>query len=199
MNARNLETLADYFVERKERGEEGLPTFSVTMHDGLVRRDGLDRRTESALAASSHALVVPGDIAYNMMRMWQGALGLCSERGNISPAYVVMQPRPSIHSGFAAHWFKSKDALDLLKAYSHGITEDRLRLYPDDFLKIPVKFPPLHQQRKIADILDEADQGIATAQELLRRFENRKLGLMQRLLKPFSHTDGETAAVLEER
>jgi type I restriction enzyme, S subunit len=30
-----------------------------------------------------------GDIAYNMMRMWQGAVGIAPVDGLVSPAYVV--------------------------------------------------------------------------------------------------------------
>src|SRR5256885_13165102 len=33
-----------------------------------------------------------GDIAYNMMRMWQGALGPAPVDGLVSPAYVVVKP-----------------------------------------------------------------------------------------------------------
>jgi len=161
-------TLADYFAPRKEPGEAGLPVLSVTMNDGLVPRESLDRRMESAMEATAHSLVEPGDIAYNMMRMWQGASGLCSLRANISPAYVVMTPKANTDPSFAAHWLKSKDAIDLLWAYSHGLTEDRLRLYPDDFLMIPAVFPPLPEQRRIAAVLDTWDAAILTTDRLVK-------------------------------
>ena len=35
-----------------------------------------------------------GDIAYNMMRMWQGATGVAPLDGLISPAYVVATAAP---------------------------------------------------------------------------------------------------------
>ena len=161
-------TLADYFSPRKQPGETGLPVLSVTMNDGLVPRDSLDRRMESAMEAKAHSLVEPGDIAYNMMRMWQGASGLCHSRANISPAYVVMTPKANTDPAFAAHWLKSKDAVDLLWAYSHGLTEDRLRLYPDDFLSIPAVFPALDHQRRIASVLDTWDRAIVAADRLVK-------------------------------
>jgi hypothetical protein len=34
-----------------------------------------------------------GDIAYNMMRMWQGAVGIAPADGLVSPAYVVSRQR----------------------------------------------------------------------------------------------------------
>ncbi len=159
----STETLATYFSERKQRGRAGLPVYSVTLDAGLVPRDTLDRRMESALGDDAHALVEPGDLAYNMMRMWQGALGVADRPCLVSPAYVVMCPKPSVDVKFAAAWMKSERGLNRLWAYSHGLTDDRLRLYPDDFLAIPVAFPPLAEQRRIATILDTWDDAIAVA------------------------------------
>jgi len=78
--------LGDVFQERKERGRAGLPVMAVTMNDGLVERASLDRRMETNLEPQDHLLARKGDIAYNMMRMWQGVLlrpALCG-RGFLS-------------------------------------------------------------------------------------------------------------------
>ena len=182
-------TLADYFIPRKRPGETGLPVLSVTMNDGLVPRESLDRRTESAMEAKAHSLVEPGDIAYNMMRMWQGASGLCHIRANISPAYVVMTPKANTDPAFAAHSLKSKDAIDLLWAYSHGLTEDRLRLYPDDFLSIPTTFPALDDQRRIAAVLDTWDTALTIAERLVEAKRARIASVAHRLLAKSSSSD----------
>ncbi len=175
-------TLSDYFIERKERGRSGLPVYSVTLENGLIPREQVDRRTESALTDDAHALVECGDLAYNMMRMWQGALGYADQSCLVSPAYVVMQPLPSVDVGFAAAWMKSPRGLDRLWAYSHGITEDRLRLYADDFLAIPVSFPPLDRQRAIGRASETAAQAAREALSLAGTLRRQKRGLMQKLL-----------------
>jgi type I restriction enzyme S subunit len=95
--------LGDFFSNRQEPGQAGLPVMSVTMNDSLVFRDDLERRTESALKPEQHLLVRKGDIAYNMMRMWQGACGQATADGMVSPAYVVLAPKPGIDSRFAYH------------------------------------------------------------------------------------------------
>lgn len=159
--------LGDYFDNRQEPGRPGLPVMSVTMNDSLVLRDDLDRRTESALRPDQHLLVRKGDIAYNMMRMWQGACGLAEADGVVSPAYVVLAPKPGIDSRFAYHWFKSARMIHLFWAYSHGLTEDRLRLYFDAFCEIPVAPPPLGQQLRIAATLDGWDHAIKSAERLI--------------------------------
>lgn len=160
------DTLGNYFRVRKEKGKPGLPTLSVTMNDGLVDRSDLDRKMETNLTPEQHLNVRKGDIAYNMMRMWQGAFGRADKDGIVSPAYVVVRPRESIDTRFAAHWFKSARMIHLFWAYSYGLTEDRLRLYADDFCQIPASPPPLAEQRRIADILDAWDRAIAQADAL---------------------------------
>ena len=165
--------LSHYFTHSKRKGRAGLPLVSVTMHDGLVRRDTLDRKTDSALLDEEHLLVEPGDIAYNMMRMWQGALGLADEAANVSPAYGVMRPKNTVDPRFAKHWFKSDRGLYMLWAYSYGLTEDRLRLYPNEFLRLPVAWPDKCEQTRLADMLDEWDAAIAKAEKLAEESERR--------------------------
>ncbi|MGE4296478.1 MAG: restriction endonuclease subunit S [Desulfovibrionaceae bacterium] len=137
---------------------------------------------ETTLLPEEHSLVCKGDIAYNMMRMWQGASGRADQDGIISPAYVVLAPKQNIDSRYAAHLFKSKRMIFLFWAFSYGITGDRLRLYPKDVLKIPVTLPDLIKQRHIAAILTTWDRAIATTEALIAAKEKRKKALMQRLL-----------------
>jgi len=103
--------------------------MSVTLNDGLVGRDTLDRKTDTNLDMDEHLLIKAGDIAYNMMRMWQGASGLAKHDGVVSPAYVVLAPKNGIDPVFASYWFKSSRMVYLFWAYSYGLTNDRLRLY----------------------------------------------------------------------
>lgn len=174
-------SLGDFFSNRQEPGRAGLPVMSVTMNDSLVLRDDMERRTESALRPDQHLLVKAGDIAYNMMRMWQGACGLAKNDGIVSPAYVVLAPKPGIDSRFAYHWFKSARMIHLFWAYSHGLTEDRLRLYFDAFAEIPIAPPSLEQQRRIVTVLDAWDQAIDQTERLIAAKRRRKTALFQKL------------------
>jgi type I restriction enzyme, S subunit len=175
--------LGDYFSNRQEPGTDGLPVMSVTMNDSLVFRDDLDRRLESALRPDQHLLVKKGDIAYNMMRMWQGACGLAEADGIVSPAYVVLAPKPGIDSRFAYHWFKSARMIHLFWAYSHGLTEDRLRLYFDEFSEIPVAPPPLEKQRRISTILNSWDEAIHLAERSEAAGKARYRGELDRIMR----------------
>lgn len=158
--------MGDLFESRRERGRPGLPLLSVTMNDGLVDREDLDRKQDSALTPEEHLLVKPGDIAYNMMRMWQGAFGLAHKEGLVSPAYVVLRPKRHAVPGYFARLFRTRGMLHRFWSYSHGLTDDRLRLYFDDFAAIRVLVPSWTDQCRAAEILGCWDDAVAVAARL---------------------------------
>ena len=177
--------LGDLFENRKERGCQGLPTLSVTMNDGLVDRDEMDRKQESALSAEEHRLVKAGDIAYNTMRMWQGAFGLATVDGVVSPAYVVLKPTEKVRPEFAAYMLEAPRLKHRCWAYSYGLTEDRLRLYFDDFAKIPAWIPSLDEQGQVIETLRVWDHAIQVTAGLCATTEKQvsleRMHLVRRL------------------
>lgn len=174
--------LGKVFKSRREKGSAGLPTLSVTLNDGLVLRESLERKTDTKLSPEEHLLVRKGDLAYNMMRMWQGASGLAPFDALVSPAYVVLSPTRDIDPVFASYFFKSARMIHLFWAYSHGLTSDRLRLYFADFSIIPVVLPPIEEQRRIAGLLNAWDRALKKMDGLIENSEARKRALAGRLL-----------------
>lgn len=192
----------DAFAKGTARGEPGLPIYSVTMDRGLVPRDSLDRHMGDDAADGVNLRAEAGDVVYNMMRMWQGAVGVADRACMVSPAYVVLKPRKQTSAAFFNHWFENKRMLYKLGAYSHGLTSDRLRLYYDDFAKIPLHLPTLPEQEKIAGFLGAVDgkiSGLRQKEEGLKRF---KAGLMQKLFSQelrFTRDDGSDFPEWQER
>jgi len=175
--------LGRVFERRNARGTEGIPVFSVTQDRGLIGRDVLDRRVETKLSPEDSLLVEPGDIAYNMMRMWQGAVDVCREPCVVSPAYVVCRPRVDrASSTFMLLFFKSPIGLYKLWSYSYGLVDDRLRLYFKDFRLVPAPLPSLLEQNAIAGVLECWDNAIRNYEKKIEKKRNIKKGLMQRLL-----------------
>src|SRR6185312_11009099 len=84
--------LKELFAQSHDRGRAGLPVMSLSMGRGLVPRDRDERRVETNLGDEEHRLVRAGELAYNMMRMWQGVCSLAEEDCLVSPAYVVVRP-----------------------------------------------------------------------------------------------------------
>ncbi|MGN9500121.1 restriction endonuclease subunit S [Pseudomonas syringae pv. aptata] len=173
------------FLNRVERGNSLLPIYSVTMTDGLVPRASLARRIDDIAKASGNKTVRKGDIAYNMMRMWQGALGVAPEDCMVSPAYIVLEPK-GVNPFFFHFLLKLPQTLRILTAHSRGLTEDRLRLYYDDFAKVPLLCPSLPEQEKIADCLSSIDYLITAQGQQIDRLKAHKKGLLQQLFPLFN-------------
>jgi type I restriction enzyme S subunit len=101
-----------------------------------------------------------GDIAYNMMRMWQGAVGVAPTDGLVSPAYVVASPFSEADGRYYSYLFRTAAYMNEVNKYSRGIVTDRNRLYWDEFKQMPSIYPPPGEQRKIADVLDSYDRTV---------------------------------------
>lgn len=69
----------------------------------------------------------------------------------------------------------------LLTSYSRGLTKDRLRLYYDDFARIPLRYPSGPEQQRIADCLSSLDTRIAGHARRLDLLRRHKQGLLQQL------------------
>src|SRR6187401_369481 len=73
------------FFEVKDRNHPDEQMLSVTITRGIVPQKALlaesSKKDSSNLDKSAYKLVCPGDIAYNKMRAWQGALGASNLRG----------------------------------------------------------------------------------------------------------------------
>jgi type I restriction enzyme S subunit len=172
-----IRPLGDVFDIVKERSDASLPIYSVTLRDGMQRRDGLGRVIQSDLESEDNLFAAKNDICYNMMRMWQGASGLAPEDCHVSPAYVVCRPKEGLDPRFAAYLLKSEQALKQFIDRSQGVTSDRWRLYPEEFIKIRLTIPPLPEQKKIAEILSGIDRLILLIQNKIKKLKTTQDGL----------------------
>lgn len=183
----------ELFGNRRTRGNEKLPIYSVTLTKGVVPRDSLARQMGKDAAADSHLRAEPGDLIYNMMRMWQGAVGRTDVECMISPAYVVLAPTKDVDSKYFAYNLQRARSLYNLWAYSYGLTDDRLRLYYRDFGFIKFHVPKLPEQKKLSTVLttvDEKLKALRCQRELLQTY---KRGMIQKIFSKelrFNASDG---------
>ena len=181
--------LGELFRERREPGRSGLPTMSVTMADGIVDRESLDRRVLSDLRPEQHLLARRGDIAYNMMRMWQGVSGLVPYDCLVSPAYVILEPLDGIVPEFGAYLLRHEDTIRKLHRFSQGLTGDRLRLYYEQLKDILVAIPDTEAQATAARVLTSLDATIEASRAVIAQAHQLTTILQEGLLaKGIGHT-----------
>lgn len=187
------------FERRTERGIKGLPLMSITMGGGMVERQSLDRRVETNLSDTDHLLVRSGDLAYNMMRLWQGVVGRAPCDCLVSPAYVVLRPR-DIDSAFAEYLFRHESTIAKFRQFSQGVVDDRLRLYAHDLMKIPISYPKsLRTQRRIAAVLRTVDEVIEATEARIAKQQTIKQGLLHDLFTRGVTSDGQLRPPATER
>lgn len=147
------------FAQRNETRFGDLPILEVSLKTGVRVRDfGNSKRKQVMSDRDKYKRAVKGDIAYNMMRLWQGAVGTAPVDGLVSPAYVVARPFAEVDSRYYAYLFRTHAYMNEVNKYSRGIVTDRNRLYWDEFKQMPSPFPPTDEQRAVADFLDHHGQ-----------------------------------------
>lgn len=135
------------------------PVLSVSIHHGIsdkeLNEEELDRKVTRSEDKSLYKIVRKNDLAYNMMRAWQGGFGAATLSGLVSPAYVVCNPKTEIKSSYFELVLRTQNAVAELKRFSRGITDFRLRLYWDEFKNIVLPVPP---KTEVDAILNEIHQ-----------------------------------------
>jgi type I restriction enzyme, S subunit len=170
----------ELFGSRRKKSKDGnLPFYSVTLDRGLVLRNSLEKKIKRN--SKENLVTEKDDIVYNMMRMWQGAMGVTTSAGLVSPAYVVLQPKEGVSSPFYYKLLKTNKYLHTLKAFSYGLTEDRLRLYYKDFAKISLPRTSLPEQQKIVSFLHAIDLKIKYLGQKKALLKQYKKGVMKKI------------------
>ena len=152
------------FGEVKERDHPEEPMLSVTITKGVIQQRALlansSKKDSSNQDKSAYKLVRLGDIAYNKMRAWQGAIGVSDYQGIVSPAYVVERPRKGTSSRYLHYLLRTPAFAKEAERWSYGITSDMWSLRPEHFKMIYGCLPPLPEQAAIVRYLDHADRRI---------------------------------------
>jgi len=165
------------FAHRVEPGISGLPVLQVSLRSGITAEelDQFGRPKRLIANATKYKRIHQGDMAYNTMRMWQGAVGVSPSDGLVSPAYVVLKPRQDTCPEFYDFIFHTEVYKQQVNRQSTGIVSDRNRLYWDSFKQMPNLRLPHAEQEEIVAFITKETAALNTA---IARTE-REIALMQ--------------------
>lgn len=156
--------LGDVFDERSERASGNEELLSVTISNGVIRQIDSEKRNIASEDKSNYKVVKKGDVPYNSMRMWQGAVGTSDYDGIVSPAYTVLIPKNNCNGKFFMELFKKQPTLEIFKRWSQGLTSDTWNLKYPVLSTIPFMVPSVKEQEKIAEYFKSLDNLITLHQ-----------------------------------
>ncbi len=171
--------LGEIFKERVEKGRDDLELLSVTQDRGVIRRTEIDAVDNSNSDKRNYKRVLPNDIVYNSMRMWQAASGLSNYEGIVSPAYTVIYTDEN--SNFYRYLFKYPRVVYNFRRYSQGLTSDTWNLKYPLFSEVKVYKPQLEEQTKIATFLPQLDKLLKGIHQQTGNVITFKRGLLQKM------------------
>jgi type I restriction enzyme S subunit len=100
----------------------------------------------------------------------------------VSPDYIVAKPRTEVDPAYYTALFRTTIYMAEVNRWSHGIVDDRNRLYWDDFKAIRSPFPPSSEQRAIASSIGYETTRIAAlvakVREAIERLEELRATLI---------------------
>ncbi|MBQ9672434.1 MAG: restriction endonuclease subunit S [Prevotella sp.] len=158
-----------------------LPVLAITQDQGAVPRELIDYNViVSDKSIAGYKVVEIGDFIISL-RSFQGGIEYSNYKGLCSPAYIVLRRKnDSICNDFYRHYFKSKKYIQDLNRNLEGIRDGKMISY-QQFSEIKIPFPPLAEQKRIAECLSSIDNMITECNNKLEQLKCHKKGLMQQL------------------
>ena len=155
---------------------------------GLIpQRDFFDKDIAVDGNTSNYYVIDEGDFVYNPRKSNTAPYGpfnryTLKEKGIISPLYTCLVLQADINPAYLAWYFKS----DAWYRYiydngSQGVRHDRVSMTDDLLMGIPVSFPVISKQRKIAELLDAIEYRQSVTQSEYDMMIKLRNGFMQQL------------------
>ena len=177
--------LGDIYIERNERGNAELDILSVSIHHGISQNeldtDELGKSVRRSDDKSLYKHVYYGDLVFNMMRAWQGAIGVVKNEGMVSPAYISAIPDDSVFPEFMDYCLRRKCIINQINNLSYGVTDFRKRLYWEPFTRVTITMPSVDEQRKITDIFRQLDHLITLHQRKYEKLLKVKKSMLEKM------------------
>lgn len=153
---------------KSEKGCPDAPVLSLYRDFGVVPKDSRDdNHNVTSLDTSNYKVVDIGDLVINKMKAWQGSMAVSDYRGIVSPAYHVCSITSNkVNKRYLHHLLRNPAYLPEYARLSTGMRIGQWDLGFDDFKNIPFLIPPLDEQVKIADYLDN---GCASLDAILNK------------------------------
>jgi len=156
-------------------GGRDMPILSMTMHEGLVDQASKFKKRVASTDTADYKLVHRNQLVVGFP-IDEGVLSFQDlyDAAIVSPAYDIWNLRRTheIEPTYLERFLRSPRALAFYRTKLRGTTARRRTLPDDIFLNLPVPLPSPAEQRRIAAILDKADELRAKRRAALARLDS---------------------------
>ena len=121
--------------------------------------------------ASSKVRFTANHLLYGKLRPYLAKIALPNFEGICSTDILPIRPGPALCRSYLAHFLRQPSMVDYANARATGANLPRLS--PNALADFEIPLPPLHEQKRIAAILDQADE--------LRRKRQRAIDRLNQL------------------
>lgn len=167
-----------------EKGHPDAEVLSLYRDLGVVPKSSRDdNHNVTGEDTTQYKFVRIGDLVINKMKAWQGSLAVSGYTGIVSPAYYVCRFNGlPIERGYAHYLMRNRRHAQEFERLSTGMRVGQWDLGIDDFMRVPLVYPPLPEQRAIAAYLDERcakiDAMVADAKKLIEEYKQWKASVI---------------------
>lgn len=163
--------------------------FTNSATKGVVlQNEYFDRSIVTEENTSNYYVVGENDFMYNPRISQSAPAGPINRNklgitGIASPLYTIFKAKHDTIVDFYEQYFSSNLWNNsMFMVANQGARHDRLNITSNDFMNMPLPYPPIKEQEKIANILIESYKEIQILNSKLEKLKEQKKGLMQKLL-----------------
>ncbi len=169
-----------FYSATNKNHNSDLPILAITQDQGAIPRDTIDYQISvTDKSVESYKVVEIGDFIISL-RSFQGGIEYSNYKGICSPAYIILKNKCEIEKLFYKYYFKTVDYIKLLNKKLEGIRDGKMISYTY-FSEIPLPYPSLEEQTRIATMLICFEKKIELEKRILREYENEKQYLLRSL------------------
>jgi type I restriction enzyme S subunit len=173
-------------TERKEKNSKLVTDniLSVTKDRGVIRyADKGAIGNKSSDRPENYKIVYPNDIVINSMNLVIGSVGIARELGVTSSVYLIYKAdKEKVYIDYFHYLIRTVSFQKYIARFGKGIMELRESIKADDLRKQLIAIPPLGEQKKIAEYLDEKtvliDQIIERKKRLLDLLREKRTAII---------------------
>ncbi len=173
----------------QKNAENNQNVLTISAQQGLISQLDYYNTLYASEDKTGYFLLQKGDFAYNKSYSADYPYGAIKqlekyEKGIVSPLYICFSANDGINTDFYRQYFEAgmfnREIYKIAQegARNHGL----LNVSTPEFFSAALVYPPVEEQKKIAQILKQCDRVIALKQERLTEEQRRRRWLSEALL-----------------